>query len=688
MPKKDIILPTSLWRRFAEQFRLATGLEVLAFGSEGQLVAGDDRESTSLCSCLPEGRPRCNVFYRKAVAQTLQAEELMLFRCPGGFLLFSAPVRPGEGDGDESLVVVGGPAVPEAPSTDFVAALAQFGGLPRDTAAEVSESVPVLAPKRLTDLGHLAQFCLKAAAQGQVLRDTFAQRHAQVMTLFDVASDLCRTSSTHELYALSLNTLGVLFDVPSAALMLCDAGGDSFRAQTAMGAHERVLRAWCLPATGEPLDGLSTPSARLIRIDDGLLLQRLGLPEGVESLVVFPLWGRSGALGLLALLNVRLTTEEEQLLAGFAIQFSLAIENHRLQGEVAERMKELSAVQDVSRQFLSCLEPDNLFRSILEEARRLTGAQRGSLMVAGEGNRELLIRAVTGLNERVVQKLRIQPGEGVAGRVFNTGEPILVQNIEKDPRFQRKNRPHYASKSFLSLPIVMDGRVIGVLNLSDKLSGEIFEAEDLRLLQNLAAQVTIAVERSSYYVQTRELRKISITDPLTGLLNRRYFQERLTEEVDRATRHGHALSLIMIDIDHFKAYNDANGHPAGDKALVMVGRSLRASIRAIDVVSRFGGEEFSVILPETRKQEAREIGERVRREIEGLYFAGEETLPGKRLTISLGVAGFPEDASDLRTLIQRADRALYEAKNRGRNRIVICGASQGGEPETAWTKVL
>jgi diguanylate cyclase (GGDEF)-like protein len=235
--------------------------------------------------------------------------------------------------------------------------------------------------------------------------------------------------------------------------------------------------------------------------------------------------------------------------------------------------------------------------------------------------------------------------------------------------------------------------VIGVLNLSDKLTGEIFAEEDLRVLEGVAVQATIAIERSSYYQQSQELRKISITDSLTGLLNRRYFQERLAEEVDRATRHGHPLSLIMIDIDHFKAYNDANGHPAGDKALMLVGRALRGSIRAIDVVSRFGGEEFAVILPETQKEKAEEIGERIRREVEGLYFAGEESLPLGRLTVSLGVAGFPEDAGDLKSLIQKSDQALYLAKDQGRNRIVTYGAAEPAAlaavaNAATWTKVL
>jgi diguanylate cyclase (GGDEF)-like protein len=238
----------------------------------------------------------------------------------------------------------------------------------------------------------------------------------------------------------------------------------------------------------------------------------------------------------------------------------------------------------------------------------------------------------------------------------------------------------------------MGGRVVGVLNLSDKVSGEIFSAEDLRMLQAVATQATIAIDRSNYYAQSQELRRISITDSLTGLLNRRYFQERLAEEVDRSTRHSKPLSLMMIDADHFKQYNDNNGHPAGDKALVMIARCLRDGVRAIDVVSRFGGEEFAVILPETRKDEALEIGERLRQGVESVYFPGEESLPGGCLTVSIGVASFADDARDLKSLIQRADRALYQAKARGRNTIVPYGGQRHDQElspaSQSWTKLL
>lgn len=692
-PNVDKILPSGLWDRFAGQYRRATGLGLAIRDASGAPWVG---EPDPLGLCEPgraTGADRCAAFYRKVVQQAGAGDEARLFRCPAGLLVFGVAVRVADGERPGPVVLLGGPARAEAPSEEDFVAFARAHGLGADEARAQLEALPAHAPRRLQEFAQLAQFCLRAAVQGNLLKETYSQRQAQVMTLFEVASDLGQATTGHELQALALSTLGVLFEVGCAAVLLRQPGSDALRVQTAMGSSEKALLSWLPPDGVSPLSDLVDAGATAA-VDDLHTLAKLGLPEEIHRLWAVALGGRGRQLGLLVLVNAEVSREEAQLIRGFAIQLSLALENQRLQAELVARAREVVAVQEVSRQFLACLEPEHLFQVILDEARKITGAQKGSLMLSanGNGNGELAVRAVSGLNDRVVQKLRILSGQGIAGRVFSSGQPIVVTNVEKDARFQRRNRPRYATKSFLSMPIQTYGRIIGVLNLSDKLSGEIFSDEDMRLLQTMTAQATMAIERSTYYTQSQELRKISITDPLTGLLNRRYFQERVAEEVDRATRHGHPLSLIMIDIDHFKLFNDANGHPAGDRALVMVGRSLRGSVRTIDVVSRFGGEEFAIILPETRRQEALEIGERVRREVEALYFPGEESVPAGRLTVSLGVAGFPEDARDLKSLIQRADRALYQAKARGRNCIAAYAAPEAAGPPPAasrpWTKLL
>ncbi len=676
--KLDRILPTSAWERFAEQYLRATGLRLLGVDPEGREVLGDPDRSRG---CLLEGHAACETcpaFYRKAAQQAAVGDEPLLFRCDRGLLVFAAPVRFAGPEGPAPLVVLGGPAR----TGEGEGGSAGVAG---------AADVPVVSPPRLLELARFARLCLRAVTRGLHLQENSTRRQSQILTLFAVGADLEQAATGHEVFALALNTVGLLFDVGDAAVLLWDPGAGTYRVHTAMGGMERALGSFSLPPDGPWVSASATDPTAPVHLRDMVALGRLGLPENVESASFFPLVRGQAPLGLLAVFNTRLSPEDEQVLKGFAAQLSLSVENRRLREEISARAEEMGRVEEVSRKFISCLRPEELFQAILDEARRITGAQKGSLMMAANGSGELAIRSVSGLNERLVDRLRIPSGRGIAGQVFATGSAVVVDNVEKDERFRRKNRPRYLTKSFASLPVVLAGRVVGVLNLSDKLSGDVFSEFDLRVLQAVAAQATIALDRSNYYAQAQELRRISVTDPLTGLLNRRYFEERLREELDRATRHGHPLALIMIDIDDFKAYNDANGHPAGDRALVQVGRALRASVRGIDVVSRFGGEEFSVILPETRKSGAVEIGERIRRAIEELYFSGQEALPHVQLTISLGVAGFPEDARDMKSLVQRADRALYQAKSAGRNRLVAYASTPGRDapPEgEVWTRVL
>jgi len=168
-----------------------------------------------------------------------------------------------------------------------------------------------------------------------------------------------------------------------------------------------------------------------------------------------------------------------------------------------------------------------------------------------------------------------------------------------------------------------------------------------------------------------ELRQLAITDGLTGLYNYRYFKEQLLQELKRAQRHSLNISVAMIDIDHFKQYNDKNGHPAGDVVLKDIARLLRDNIRNIDLAARYGGEEFSLILIETDKPSAKIVAEKIRRLIEDYGFAYESSQPDSKLTISTGVATFPEDGEDFDTLVSKADQRLYLAKEAGRNLIFV-----------------
>jgi len=191
-------------------------------------------------------------------------------------------------------------------------------------------------------------------------------------------------------------------------------------------------------------------------------------------------------------------------------------------------------------------------------------------------------------------------------------------------------------------------------------------------------QIQLAVRKA---VEHRELRRraqerefykeLSYVDGLTGIHNRRYFNEALQAEVIKAKRFGSGLVLLLIDIDDFKIYNDCNGHQKGDEALAEMGRILKSACRGYDIVTRYGGEEFAILFPGATTKNAYELASRIVSEVRETHFEGENLLPSGALTISIGVACFPEDAGDAADLVRSADEALYEAKNRGKNRIVM-----------------
>lgn len=169
------------------------------------------------------------------------------------------------------------------------------------------------------------------------------------------------------------------------------------------------------------------------------------------------------------------------------------------------------------------------------------------------------------------------------------------------------------------------------------------------------------------------LKNLACRDGLTRLHNHRYFQDFLSFEIHRSRRNGDKFSLIFADLDYFKQYNDANGHLEGDNLLRRMADFLQKTVRRSDMVARYGGEEFVIVLPSTAKKHAALVGEKIRRTVECHPFEGRQSQPGGKVTISVGIAGFPEDGEERAPLIQRADEAMYRAKKGGRNRVCVAG---------------
>jgi diguanylate cyclase (GGDEF)-like protein len=201
--------------------------------------------------------------------------------------------------------------------------------------------------------------------------------------------------------------------------------------------------------------------------------------------------------------------------------------------------------------------------------------------------------------------------------------------------------------------------IIGVINITNKKTGNGFTDEDIEMLGAVADQAAISISKA-------QLWEMAINDSLTGLHVRRYFMAKLQDEIHRTQRYKKSLSVVMGDLDRFKTVNDTYGHTAGDKVLKAVGAFLQKSVRDVDSVGRYGGEEFIMFLPETVKEAAFILADRLRKGVSEIEVG---SLPP--VTISLGIATFPDDGKNIDDLLQLADAALYAAKENGRNQVVV-----------------
>jgi diguanylate cyclase (GGDEF)-like protein len=244
---------------------------------------------------------------------------------------------------------------------------------------------------------------------------------------------------------------------------------------------------------------------------------------------------------------------------------------------------------------------------------------------------------------------------------------LLVTDVAQDSRFPATRTANNEVRSVLAAPIVVERQLAGIVRLNGFEAG-LFSVGDLRVLESLSVLASLALENLQLL---NKLQEGAIRDNLTGLYTHRFFQERLADEILREGRYQTDFCLLLLDVDHFKRYNDTYGHAAGDQVLIRVSQILQQMARPVDLVARYGGEEFIVILPQTSLPQARETAEMIRQRIEAEPFNfGQEAAAQERVTVSIGVSGFPSEATIASQLIRVADTRLYQAKQNGRNQVV------------------
>jgi len=256
-------------------------------------------------------------------------------------------------------------------------------------------------------------------------------------------------------------------------------------------------------------------------------------------------------------------------------------------------------------------------------------------------------------------KIPINENSGVIALTAMEGMPFIINTEEKKQQSTNEICRLLNLEDFVTVPLKAKDKVIGVIVADNRFNRKPITNDDIRMLTMFANQAGLAIENSKLYEKTVIL---SNSDSLTGLWHHGYFQYLLSEEVKKALREKYSFTLLMIDIDNFKNFNDTYGHQSGDAILKKISAIFNDVSRRIDTIARYGGEEFTIILPYTRKEEALVLAERLRRSV-------EENREIKDITISIGVASFPDDGQDKEILISKADRALYEAKRTGKNKV-------------------
>ncbi|HEU5451601.1 MAG TPA: diguanylate cyclase [Terriglobales bacterium] len=350
--------------------------------------------------------------------------------------------------------------------------------------------------------------------------------------------------------------------------------------------------------------------------------------------------------------------ETIDLLTLFSTQASIALQNAQLYSQEQRKAAQLEAINAIARQTTAVLDLQELLDRACKHILQSFPVDHVAVLLLDEEKR-LAMRAELGhLSVRIGRGGTLAPGAGLSGRAIQSGKPVLENDVEGVHGYVEGFEE---TRSEMCLPLICFGQTLGVLALESARKGA-FQPSDVQPLESVADICANAIQNARHF---ENMKQMAYVDGLTGMFNRRYFEMRILEEMERMRRYQHEMSIIMVDIDNFKKLNDEFGHLLGDEVLRQVGTLFSQQLRRGDVACRFGGEEFVVIAPETDGDKAVAMAEKMRRVVETYPFTG---VP-RPVTISAGIADFPACGDNRDALVRAADAALYTAKQKGRNRV-------------------
>ncbi|MFQ5881994.1 MAG: GAF domain-containing protein [Candidatus Methylomirabilales bacterium] len=500
-----------------------------------------------------------------------------------------------------------------------------------------------------------------ALERTRLLQETQA-RAEKLRALIEVGKAV---SSSLELEAVLHTIAGAAVPVMRATacnVMLLDETGEQLLWKAQVGfpqAYRRIGRSSVRASLAGQVVTEEKPLAVVDRTTDPRAAHPdLAKEHGLTSFLGVPVKVREKIIGVISVSTKEprhFTEEEISLLSTFADQAAIAIGNARVYQQIQRYASTLAELYKSTLQVSASLDVDETLHKIVENVVAASEAASSNIILFDE------LGQISHLVGWQVGEIEARP-DGLSRQVWETGRPVVLPDFATTPPGMiNPQLLALGRRAAVCLPLQVREQVRGVMWVHYNEPRRLVE-EDLHLLSSFANQAAIAIENAHLFAETRRLAN---TDELTGLYNHRYFYQLLGAEVKRALRYDRSLSLIMLDIDHFKQFNDRHGHLVGDEALRRLAQTLRKNSRGVDMVARYGGEEFAIILPETDLGQAAIQAERLR------AAAAEQQWPEGQLTISLGVAALTENMTRVEDLVREADWALYQAKAAGRNQVCL-----------------
>ncbi len=655
----SMLLSSDRWIEYFKGLAEAVHFELSGYDAEGGELF---LENENPFCAFNRSRPDNDIDCPNSCHELMKSDEPKVFRCRSKILCFSFPVQE---FGEKAFIVGRG----------SFSAYDDFADFLETVGSNQLPELPISMPLQFTGEDHLrsvSQFIslsIKRQLKNYDEKYKLEEKFMRITSLFDSQAFGTLSKSPELMHRYILDTIDFVFGETSAGVMVPDENELIYKTVYSTGKEREHITHVSIKSESPLIKKISDiKSPVLFEGKDHLMTESQF--EGYKFSHFFPVISGGAVSALIVIYNREISREDVKILNAFREYVQLNLENNKLR-DMARTYKmadeKLAYLSDLTKSIISIVDKDRLLSTLLEKSLQIINAEQGSLMLLDHETSELVVEARKSVDDTVQKKMRFKKGEGICGMVLEKGGSLLVEDIESDPRVKQANRPRYRTKSFLSVPIRIENRMEGVLNLADKVKGRSFDKDDLNLIESFLGSVAIAIERSLLYRQAEKLQKLSITDPLTGIYNRRYLNRRLSEEITRYNRFQHPFSFMMLDLDKFKEYNDTFGHIAGDELIRNLASVMEKSLRTIDIAARFGGDEFVAIFPQTPKVDAIQISNRLKDQIEKALRLFNVEMP---LSISMGLATFPDDASSIMELIEKTDQALYLAKKGGGNRVV------------------